>query len=786
VLSLRDLTIRRKLMAITMIAAGAALLLTCSCFVVYELITFRAGLARRLSTQAEIVGNNCAAALVFKDPESARATLGALRAEPGIISARIYTPNGAVFASYARDPNAGSVTPSPPPAGEAAGHSFELGRLVVFQPIKFDEAPIGTVLIESDLAEMKSRLQRYALIVLGVLLASFVLVHWTSSRLQGVITGPVVHLAATAQAVSSGRDYSVRAVSESRDELGLLVRAFNEMLEGIQGRDAALKRARDELEDRVSARTRDLKREITERTLLEEQLRQKNDLLEQQSKRVQEASRLKSEFLANMSHELRTPLNAIIGFTELMHDGKIGPVSAEQKEYHGDILTSSRHLLALINDVLDLSKVEAGKLEFRPERVEIAKLVDEVRDILRSLAAQKHIRIEIEVSPLGEVVLDPGKLKQVLYNYLSNALKFTPDEGRVVVRVRREDADRFRLEVEDSGIGIEARDLGRLFTEFQQLDSGSSKKYGGTGLGLALTKRLVEAQGGRVGVRSTPGRGSLFFAVLPLVASKVQAPQPEEEVPAAGEGAPAILVIEDDNKDRAGLVETLASAGYFVKVASNGQEALQQCSERTFDGITLDLLLPDMGGWDVLRRIRSQGQNAGTPVIVNTVVAEKSAGAAFAIHDYLVKPLRAEDLLASLQRAGIVPLSERPILVVDDDAAARKLMEATLEGLGYRPIAVSSGAEGLEAVSVEPPAAVILDLLMPKMDGFEFLEALRNTSVGRVTPVIVWTVKDLTAQDHASLAASAQAVVLKSDGGTGRLLEELEKYVPPPQASRAT
>src|SRR6202040_309023 len=276
-------------------------------------------------------------------------------------------------------------------------------------------------------------------------------------------------------------------------------------------------------------------RDITERHRLEE-LRRRS---------LQEASRLKSEFLANMSHELRTPLNAIIGFAELMHDGKVGPVAPDQKEYLGDILTSSRHLLGLINDVLDLSKIEAGKMEFLPERVDLGKIAAEVRDILRSLAASRRIVISIEVDPgAREVVADPAKLKQVLYNYLSNALKFTPEEGRVTLRMAPEGGEHFRLEVEDTGIGIRPEDLGRLFVEFQQLDVGAAKKYGGTGLGLALTRRIIEAQGGRAGVESTPGKGSRFFAVLPRAASlaatlALTPPSPHPD-------SPSVLVIEDD------------------------------------------------------------------------------------------------------------------------------------------------------------------------------------------------------------------------------------------------
>ena len=258
-------------------------------------------------------------------------------------------------------------------------------------------------------------------------------------------------------------------------------------------------------------------RDITDRKRLEErEVRRKSQELEEDNRRMQEANRLKSEFLANMSHELRTPLNAIIGFADLMFRGKVGPVSDDHKEYLGDILNSSRHLLQLINDVLDLAKVESGKMEFRPEPVDLGAIVAEVRDILRGLAAGKRIRVATHVdSSVAAAVLDPSKLKQVLYNYLSNALKFTPDEGRVALRVARADDDRVRIEVEDTGIGIRREDTHRLFVEFQQLDAGTAKKYAGTGLGLALTKRIVEAQGGRVGVESEAGAGSTFWAVLP-------------------------------------------------------------------------------------------------------------------------------------------------------------------------------------------------------------------------------------------------------------------------------
>jgi PAS domain S-box-containing protein len=237
---------------------------------------------------------------------------------------------------------------------------------------------------------------------------------------------------------------------------------------------------------------------------------------DQEIRRIEQARRLKSEFLANMSHELRTPLNAVIGFAALLHSGKAGTLSNTQTEYLGDILDSSRHLLRLINDLLDLAKIESGRITLRPEPIELAMTVNEVRDLIRGLATEKRIQVGMEVDPaLSGLQTDPRLLKQVLYNYLSNAIKFTPDNGRVDLRIVPEGSDKFRIDVQDSGLGIKGEDLPRLFIEFQQLDSGFAKRYPGTGLGLPLTKRIVEAQGGNVSVESQPGRGSTFTAVLP-------------------------------------------------------------------------------------------------------------------------------------------------------------------------------------------------------------------------------------------------------------------------------
>jgi PAS domain S-box-containing protein len=504
-------------------------------------------------------------------------------------------------------------------------------------------------------------------------------------------------------------------------------------------------------------------RDLTDNKIAEE-------LLHEQNQRVQEASRLKSQFLANMSHELRTPLNGIIGFAELMYDGRVGAVTSEHKEYLSDILSSANHLLQLINDILDLSKIEAGKMEFVPEHTDPSIIVEEVCSILRTLAASKRISVKTEMNAsLSAIEADPRSLKQILYNYLSNALKFAPDDGEVTVRVKPEDAGHYRIEVEDNGIGIKPGDVERLFIEFQQLDGSTAKKYPGTGLGLALTKKIVEAQRGKVGVNSTPGKGSVFYAILPK-AFPPAVVQNEKFASAAAQSA-QLLVVEDDSHDRVCIAGALQAAGYAVEAVATGAEALIRCREQRFDAITLDLMLPDMSGRSVLAKLRERGLNQNTPVIVVTLLPHKGIVAGFQVAAILRKPISGSAILEALKNCNVQPSSAQPVLVVDDDEVSLKVAELTLRELGYRPICRLDAASALHAASQEPPAAVVLDLVMPEMDGFEFLKRFRKTSSGYDTPVIIWSGKDLTELERAELRSSNSSILTKDVQADDLILE---------------
>ena len=501
--------------------------------------------------------------------------------------------------------------------------------------------------------------------------------------------------------------------------------------------------------------------------------------LERENRQIQEANRLKSQFLANMSHELRTPLTAIIGFADLLQMGAVAHDAPQHKVFLGHIGSSGRHLLRLINDVLDLSKVESGKFEFFAESFDLAVLVKEVRDVLQSEIERKHLRVVADIEPtLGNLVLDPSRLKQVPYNYLSNAIKFTPPSGLITVRARASGARHFRLEVEDTGAGIAAADLPRLFTAYQQLDAGLDKKTEGSGLGLALTRLLVMAQGGRVGVRSTPGVGSVFDLVLNRIHGTDDARSAEAEGRLARSINRRLLVIHDGRDDPPQLLPRLTAAGFRVDAAATGEQAVQRADQQEYDAITLGLLLPDQCGLEALQKIRHHGLSRESPVVGMMMRASAGTAVTFAIADVLSKPIRSDEVVSAMARFRLPGTSPTNVMVIDDDPLALALMRATLKAMGIDAVCMLDGRAALLELDRHRPDAIILDLVMPEFDGFAVLDALQQLPAWRDTPVCVWTSMLLSDADYSSLGRSARAILSKRGGSLDATLDALRSWRP--------
>jgi len=478
-------------------------------------------------------------------------------------------------------------------------------------------------------------------------------------------------------------------------------------------------------------------------------LNRMNDQLGHLYHDLETASRHKSEFLASMSHELRTPLNAIIGFSEVLHQQMFGPLNERQADYLADILSSGKHLLSLINDILDLSKVEAGKMELELTELAPVPVLENGVTMIRERAAAHGISVELDVADdIGTLQADERKVKQVVFNLLSNAIKFTPDGGRVVLRARRLAGD-LEVAVSDTGIGIPAEDRERIFEEFQQ-----SGKREGSGLGLALSRSFVALHGGHLSVESEVGVGSTFTFTLPLHQSPLPAPvgsRPAEADPdlPSGDDTPAVLLIEDDDRSAELLSIYLEGAGFNVVRARDGEEGIDAARQAPPAAIVLDLILPRLSGWDVLAEAKADPELAGIPVVIVSMLDEPGRGYALGAADYLVKPVRGEDLLAALGplTATAIPAGPATVLAVDDDPMALDLIETVLGAEGFGVVRAASGEEALRLVHQDPPALVILDLLMPGMDGFAVVEALRADADTASIPIIILTAKTLEATD---------------------------------------
>lgn len=503
---------------------------------------------------------------------------------------------------------------------------------------------------------------------------------------------------------------------------------------------------------------------------------------------AESANRAKSQFLANMSHELRTPLNAIIGYSEMLEEdaadkGLEAFVPDLQK-----IRSAGMHLLSLINDVLDLSKIEAGRTELSVETFDVARLVREVATTVRPLVNKNANQIRVEcASEVGTMCTDSTKLRQVLLNLLSNACKFT-ENGVITLRASRATFDgigQVSFVVEDTGVGMTPEQLGRVFEAFAQADATIARRYGGTGLGLTLTRRFCQLMGGEVNATSEPGRGSSFTVHLPAAPS-TRAPASAEAVRSDGlsPDAATVLVIDDDPAVLDLLSRTLHKEGYRVATAASGERGLDLARKLQPAIITLDVLMPGTDGWTVLAALKGDPALAAIPVVMVTMLHEDEMGYAFGASDFLTKPVERERLAAVLNRYRNGPPGS--ILIVEDDGSTRDLMRRVLESDGWKVEEASDGREGLAALEHGVPSAVLLDLLMPKMDGFEFVDALRRNDAWRSIPIVILTAKDLDDEDRRRLNGSVQRILQKGRHSLEQLLAEVRDLVKTRIRGRAT
>lgn len=605
----RDLPIRRKLLLMTFASSAVALLFASSGFLVWDIYQFNIEIRQDIAAQARIVGDAAAPAVEFDDERIAQQNLAPLSLRPHVLLGCLYKPSGSLFADYSRD------TTVHCPSSVPQGTRLDRDSYDVVAPLVSGDDVVGTLFIQRDLDDLYSRLRVGVGTVIGLLLLALATAFLIASRMQRAIVSPLLDLADVAGRISTGRDYSLRGAVASSDEVGVVVQAFNNMLDAIAERTAELSRTNRELAHEVEER----RKVEGERTAA--------------LARERDANRLKDEFLATVSHELRTPLNAVLGWTRVL---RAAPVDTNTRDRALESIERNARMQArLIEDLLEISRIVTGKLRLQMQDVDLGATVEAAVEVVQPAAAAKRITLDVQLDGQPAWTAgDPGRLQQVIWNLLSNAVKFTPIEGRVTVRLQR--GEGYRLTVQDTGPGIDAGFLPYVFEPFRQADGTASREHGGLGLGLAIAKQLVELHGGTIEAHSEGHAGARFAVWLPSMVAHVPEPPVESAVtqPTSGDRpidgallrAVRVLVVDDEEDARVLMRTALETYGADVIAVSSAKEAIAELERRVPDVIVSDIGMPFEDGFAMMRRIRDRAASQGgsIPAIAVTAYASKN------------------------------------------------------------------------------------------------------------------------------------------------------------------